>query len=287
SGLWGATGGTAGQVPVEVTQEEGVLWLSFLIQTGVGEGLAALRMQGDDIRMPLGARSGEFDLTLSRTPGVASAAALEAAELAAVAGIEAEHAAWQAGDFLLKDGEQTVGAVLLRGDAAPMVSVHDITWLTPKPVVATRADDGGDLLLVFPVEPTLEDEEALIRVNVLTRAVVVPSQAVPSPVDRRLRLIPGTQSDAERRAAVSGAISAADAAEEAWIKDAGVDLARHARRSGGCAEWSELPEEWRLMLAGYEVEIAARDGDCVLEVSPEWSQHRRRFSGVIRAEVED
>ncbi len=282
-GLWGPTWGTAGQVPLEAVEEDGVLWLTFPIQTGVGEGIAALRVQGDDVRMPLGARSGEFDLALTREPGVITAEAMEAAEASALAGIQAEQAAWQQGDFLLMDGADAVGEVVLRGDAPPMVSVHDITWLTPDPVVASRADDGGDLLRVFPVEPTLEDEEALIRINVRTRAVVVPSQAVPSPVDRRLQLVAGALSDAERQAAVAAAITSADAAEIAWLEEAGADLARRARRSGGCAEWSELPGEWRLMLAGYEVSITTLDGDCALEVSPDWSQHRRRFSGVIRA----
>ncbi|MDG1481481.1 MAG: hypothetical protein P8R54_17935 [Myxococcota bacterium] len=283
-GLWGATWGTAGQVPVDAMEEDGVLWLSFPIQTGVGEGIAALRVQGDDVRVPLGARSGEFDLALTRAPGVNPAALLEAAAQTAQAGIAAERAAWQQGDFLLMDGADAVGEVSLRGDAPPMISVHDITWLTPDPVVASRADDGGDLLLVFPVEPTLEDEEALIRVNVLTRAVVVPSQAVPSPMDRRLQLVAGSLSDAERAEAVAAAISLADAAEVEWLEEAGADLARRARRSGGCAEWAELPEEWRLMLAGYEVEITTLDGDCALEVSPDWRQHRRRYSGVIGAD---
>lgn len=282
-GLWGATWGTAGHVPVEATEEDGVLWLSFPIQTGVGEGVAALRVQGEDVRVPLGARSGEFDLVLTRTPGVSPAAPLQAAERSAQAGITVEQAAWEQGDFLLMDGTEAVGEVSLRGDAPPMISVHDITWLTPEPVVAARADDGGDLLLVFPVEPTLEDEEALIRINVLTRAVVVPSQAVPSPMDRRLKLEAGVLSDAERAEAVAAAIASADAAEEAWLEEAGADLARRARRSGGCAEWSELPEEWRLMLAGYEVEITTLDGECALEVSPDWRQHRRRYSGVIGA----
>ncbi len=283
-GLWGATFGTAGRVPAEITEEEGVLWLSFPIETGVGEGQAALRIQGGDVRMPLGARSGEFDLVLKRRPGLADSAALEVAGASAAAGIQAERGAWERGDFLLVDGEAVVGQVILRGDAPPMVSVHDITWLTPEPVVAARADDGGDLLLVFPVEPTLEDEEALLRINVLTRAVVVPSAAVPAPIDRRLRLEPGTISDEARMAAVSAAIQAADTAEEAWLEEVGADLAIRARRAGGCASWSDLPEEWRLPLAGYEVEIDAADGDCALHVEPSWRQHRRRFSGVISAE---
>ena len=283
--LWGPTWGTAGAVQAEVSEEEGVLWLSFPIQTGVGEGIAALRIQGDDVRMPLGARSGEFDLVLTKTRGLAERSELQQAEEASSAGIAREQAAWQAGLFLLLDGEERVGEVVLRGESPPMVSVHDLTWLTPEPVVAARADDGGDLLLEFPVEPTLEDEEALLRINVLTRQVVVPSQAIPAPVDRRLMLVPGSLSDAERERAVAEAVAAADAAERAWLYEAVPGLAQKARRSGGCASWEDMPVEWRLMLAGYDVEITEDEGDCGLDISPEWSQHRRRFSGVIDAET--
>ena len=284
--LWGPTWGTAGAVRAEASEESGVIWVSFPIQTGVGEGVAALRIQGDDVRMPLGARSGEFDLVLTKTSGRAKQDDLLQAEEVSVAGIAHEQAAWQAGLFLLMDGEERVGEVVLRGESPPMVSVHDLTWLTPEPVVAARADDGGDLLLVFPVEPTLEDEEALLRINVLTRQVVVPSQAIPAPVDRRLMLAPGSLSDAEREQAVADAVAAADAAERAWLYEAVPGLARKARRSGGCASWEEMPAEWRLMLAGYEVEITESDGECALDIAPDWSQHRRRFSGVITAESE-
>lgn len=283
-GLWGATWGTAGQVRAEVTEQAGVLWVTFPIQTGVGEGDAALRIQGGDVRMPLGARSGEFDLVLTKNSGRADAQDLDRAEAASAAGIQQEQAAWEAGLFLLMDGEERVGEVILRGEAPPMVSVHDLTWLTPEPVVAARADSGGDLLLVFPVEPTLEDEEALLRINVLTRQVVVPSQAVPSSMDRRLMLAPGALSESERIQSVAAAVAAADAAERTWLFEAVPGLARKARRSGGCASWDEMPEQWRLMLAGYEVEIAEVEGDCEIDITPEWSQHRRRFRGVIRGD---
>jgi len=236
--------------------------------------------------MPLGARSGEFDLVLTKTVGHAEPRALQQAEQTSMIGIAQEQATWEAGLFLLKDGAERVGEVVLRGEAPPMVSVHDLTWLTPEPVVAARADDGGDLLLVFPVEPTLEDEEALLRINVLTRQVVVPSQAVPSPVDRRLMLEPGELSEVERAQAIAAAVAAADAAERAWLYEAVPGLAKKVRRSGGCARWEDLPAEWRLMLAGYEVEISEVDDECAIDIAPEWSQHRRRFSGVIRAESE-
>ena len=285
-GLWGQTWGTAGQVTAQAVVEDDVTWLSFPIQTGVGEGTAALRIQGGDVRMPLGARSGEFDLVLQQHNGTADTDLLKQAEAVAMDGISAEAAAWTAGDFLLEDAGEIVGSVVLRGEQPPVVSVHDLTWLTPKPVVATRADDGGDLLLLFPVEPTLEDEEALLRINVLTRQVVVPSQAVPDPVDRKLLLVPGVISEDERQAAVVAASAEADSAERAWLAETVPGLARLTRRPGGCAEWGEIPEEWRMMLMGYEVEIVELEGVCAIDIAPEWSQHSRRFTGVIRADSE-
>ena len=285
-GLWGPTFGTDGMVSAQVSQEteDGPLWLSFPLQTGVGEGVAALRIQGADIQLPLGARSGEFDLVLEHQEAQLPAEEIAAQSDAAAQRLVAEQALWRAGDFLLMDGESVVGTVRLRGEEPPMVSVHDITWLTPQPVIASRADDGGDLLLAFPVEPTLEDEEALIRINVVSREVVVPSQATPAPIDRRLRLEPGVLSEEERAAAVLAAAAAADDAERAWLEEAVPGLARLARRSGGCAEWGDMPEEWRLMLAGYEVEIQEATGGCSIEIVPEWSQHRRRFRGIITSE---
>ena len=274
-----------------------MLWVEFPVQTGLGEGTMALRLQGEEIRLPLGARSGEFDLTLQRDPEPPGDDEIAAAAAQAAAAVERERAAWAAGAFLLKDRRETVGEVRFHGaEGAAMVSVHDTTWLTPEPATARRLDDGGDVLLSFPVEPSLEGEDGLLRVNLLTRSVVVPSGPVPDKaVDRRLGLVPGRLTAEARQAAVEAAVAATDAAERELLEEQAGALAEvAAERGGGCTSLAELGEPWTNLLAGYEVEIVTAEGGggagCAVRLAPVVSQHRRRFEGVMpepAVEVED
>ncbi len=278
-GVWGPDWGTDGLVAAAGAIDGDVQWLVFPIQTGVGEAEAALRMQGEDVRLPLGARPGEFAIPLHATPLTDEALAAHADRAAAQRELIAE--SWRKGRFLLMDGEEVVGEIALRGEEPPMVSVHDITWLTPEPVVAARLDDGGDLLLEFPVEPALEDESGLLRVNVLSRQVSVPVGAVPSAMDRLLRLEPGALTEAERQRAVQAAIEQSDAMEAAWLREQLAILARQSRTAEGCRPIEEAGEAWAMVLAGYIARVVPEGEGCAVEVTPEIVQHRRRFSGRI------
>ena len=289
-GLWGPTWTTGPLVEARLTTEQDavgaeVLWLEFPVETGLGQTTLALRLQGQEVRLPLGARPGEFELTLRSTPGALDAAAQQHAQEEAQQRIARAREAWARGEFLLRDGEATVGEVRLLGaESPPMVSVHDLQWLTPEPVAARRLDEGGDLLLQFPVEPSLQGEDGLLRINLLTRAVVVPSGPTPvAGVDRRLGLVPGRLTAAERQQAVQQAAEAADAREEELLRAQARVLVEEAARGGaGCRSVADLGEPWTELLAGYIVSIEPQTaGGCVLWLEPEVVQHRRRFSGTL------
>ena len=67
-GLWGPGFQTDGRSLASITNEEdGSTWLHFSVQTGLGEAVAAMRVQGDAAVIPLGMRPGEFELNLVRT----------------------------------------------------------------------------------------------------------------------------------------------------------------------------------------------------------------------------
>ena len=53
---------TNGLVVAAAEQKNEMLWLYFPLQTGQGEGEAALRFQGNEAMLPLGARRGEFEI---------------------------------------------------------------------------------------------------------------------------------------------------------------------------------------------------------------------------------
>ena len=287
-GLWGPTWGTPGVVTAEVEEGEGGLfWLTFPLLTGLGEGMASMRLQGSEVVLPLGGRAGEFDAVLvARPPDAGGHPATRRAELDAglAERLDAEQAAWALGTFQLRDGEQLVGEIQLRGEEPPWVRVYDAFWLTPEPVVAQMASDGGDLLLSFPVEPQLEGELGLLRVNVASRAVVVPQDLRPHPGDRRLELVPGVVQAPERDQAIDAARGGADAAEEALLRERVPLLAAAAGRAdGGCRGLDELDPAWSLLLRGYEVQILAEDSGCTVVIEPEAAQHHRRFRGRIPA----
>ncbi len=189
------------------------------------------------------------------------------------------------GTFRLEDDGALVGEVQLRGDEPPWVRVYDQTWWTAAPTLADLGSDGGDLLLAFDVEPQLEEERALLRINVARRSVVVPQDTHPTPDDRHLDLVPGTTTPDEREARMAEARRAAAAAESAWVVETIPALAAAAARpDGDCATLDALDPVWGLLLRGYAVEISPEAGRCVVGIEPEIAQHNRRWQGRLGPE---
>lgn len=280
-GLWGPGWGTDGVVPAEVRLEDGDPWLYFSLETGLGEGSAALRLRGETATLPLGARPGEFDVALGRG-AVPKEAALARAEAEGAAAVATERQVWADGHFRLMDGGIVVGDLRFEGERA-QISVYDATWITPIPADVPVTPDGADLVLAFPVEPALEGETAQVRVNAPTRAVVVPASAEPTELDRHLVLAPGEVPDAERAASMAAATAAADALERRRVVPLAVELAAAARTADGrCKRFAELGPDWELLLPGYEVHTgASAGGDCEVEIAPIVPQHGRRFRGRV------
>jgi len=285
--LYGATLATAGEVPAEAVEEEpGLVWLHFPIQTALGEGQAAMRLQGNEAMLPLGARRGELEVRLERGAGPVAAAELDQARQASTASLAQAATAWEQGTFrLLDDQGGLVGEVVLREQAAPLVAVYDATWWTGGLVEADREDQGPDIVLTFPVEPALQGETGQLRVNVPAAVAVVPTDRLPTELDRSLRLVSGVVTPQERDAAMDRARQAADQAEAQAMVGLGRQLARRAHSpDGSCRSWTEVAPDLAPVLAGYDVDIVAEGPDCVVEVEPTTLQHRRRFRARIGPE---
>ncbi len=294
--LVGPTWMTPGLVTARIESGElggaPVSWLHFPLRTAVGEAEAVLRVQGASALLPLGARPGEHEVALRIGPAGALPpvdAGPTEARLADLA------AAWGLGRFrLLAPGagpdatEGLVGEVLLQGELPPLVAVYDGLWLSPGPVPvpALREDQGGDMVLGFPVEPALQGEQGLLRVNVPTQTVTVPLGPTPDPQERQLILAPGEVSDEERAIARARARRAADLAEQAWLEEVGPRLAAalQAPEGGGCRPLDSLGPDWGLVTAGYELTttVAPEGAGCVLWIEPVVEQHRRRLRAELR-----
>jgi hypothetical protein len=282
-GLWGPHWGTPGVVTAEVEiLENGAYWLFFSLETGVGIGRAALHLQGNEARLPLGGRSGEFDIKLSASPGELLAAEEEQARLRTQAAIEEEQLFWNEGSFQIVEEEQVVGDVRFAGSDPTLISVYDTWWLTPEPVQALRQDDGTDMVLAFPVEPSILGETASLRINIPTRSAVVPSDVVPVEGDRRLSLVPGSVSDDERDAVMEKAIADNRELEKRGLVELLTPLASSAiQDSGECRSLDSLSVEMKSMLSGYRLEMEVVENHCQIHLEPEQSQHGRRFIGTI------
>jgi len=280
-GLWGPRFGTRGHTLANLTEEEGgSFWLHFRVETGLGEAIAAMRIQGDGAVLPLGARPGETEIHLSavQATSVDSTSLSEATDAA----VTAEQQRWADGAFLIQSDEETVGEILFRGDNAPVVTVADAWWKTPRPVEAALASDGAELVLSFDVEPSFQGEGAQLRVNVPMRSAVAPLGDVPVPEERRFSLLPGRLNDEERHTMNQKAILAADAMEKQYVEDMARRLGASAvRPEGTCASWGALESEWGIMFPGYAIELRFVDGGCVVGVEPSVLQHGRRFRGEV------
>lgn len=282
--LVGPRWATPGEVPAQVEAgPDGVRFLAVPLRVGPGEGEAVLRVQGNALRVPLGGRAGEHDLAARLVAAAPDDAALGAAAAAVAGRLDAEAAGWAAGDLLLHDGEALVGGVLLRGPEAPPGLWLELPAARTDGVVgASRADEDGDLLLAFPVEPAFSGEEGLLRLNVATGEAVLPAGPHPDPGDLRLRWSFGAADDAGRAQAGAAAAAAAFAREQAFFAET-VRPALGSLRgpAGECRSPAAVEPAWELLLAGYTVR-AEVDGDgCALVVEPVRPQHARRWRGRV------
>ena len=280
-GLWGPGFGTEGDVIASVAEDEaGALWLNFTVQTGLGEAVAAMRVEGNLATVPLGQRPGEFELNLFQTElgeaDFVQAAKQNAEQLAQ----EVEY--WKTGRFLLVSDDGVAGEIRFRGDKGPIVSVHDAWWLTPSPVEASTQSSAAEILVGFEAEPSLQGEDALIRINVPSRTVVVPLGPVPLAEERKFRLEPGELSDADRRNAVQKSIMESELLERNFIEELAPRLSAAATtEEGACLQLPQLAEEWSMMLQGYDVELSPSPKGCSVGIESSRTQHGRRFRGVI------
>jgi len=292
-GLWGPSFATSGTVPALVVPPEPdagpeeAMWLDFPLQTPLGEAWARLRVAQPLSTLPLGVRDGEHFVLLDTAPGTLSVGTVETARARSEEGVAAASASWTAGRFLLQEptasgSVATVGEVHFQGDGPAHIAVFDDSWLTEGMVVARPRPDGPELVVDFPVEPSLQGEEARVRFNPLLSRAVVPLDAVPSSADRILDLVPGSLGDDRRGELIAAAREAADTAEHAWLHETLAPLLRGVEPTArGCGTVSDLSPASPLLFRGYVIELVEEEGVCVAQVEPEIVQHRRRFRGVV------
>lgn len=258
---------TEKSVLAEVEKSKDWLWLYFPLVTGQGDGTAALRFQGGEAMLPLGARRGEFEVYFSATPSdpINFVDQQESVRLQ----VQKEKEYWEKGEFLISSQDSVVG-FLNQGQ----IMLFDEHWLTPVPVYPQRKMDGADLVLTFPVEPSFHGETAQLRINVPLRKISVPISVQVDPMDRQLRLIPGKLSPEELSDTVYQAKKKADSLEIEFV----LDQLRNIFSKRSCDEMaksnlSELPV-WK----GYRLEWSlTEDNNCSLEVEGTPIQHRRRL----------
>ncbi len=284
---------TQGWVEAQVEPEpEGITWLRFPARTPLGEAWVSMRLQGRQAMLPMGAREGEHELTMSFLPAPQDEANLDEARLdeaerLALQQLEERAAAWAAGAFLLQEADGTVvGELRLRPDEPAFLAVFDRLWWTEGVVLSDRLDQGPEIILTFPVEPSLRGEDGQIRLNVPLMAAVVPADARPTDFDRHLRLVPGAMDEEARQQARQRARDAADQAEREALIALGKRLAvRSPDEDGRCRSWKEIDPQLEDLLVGYQVQIEPDElGRCRTRFEPVTPQHRRRLSMVVGAQ---
>lgn len=306
-GTWGT-----GTEPVPGTVEEAGAagtWLHFPLQTALGDATAALLLEPGfaGAVLPLGARPGELELTLTLQEGAPDAETLgEAAERAAE-GIAEQRAAWRRGAFrIVSPGDRLVGLLRFPQEGPVQVELLSPSMITDGPVPALRRDEGPDIVLTFPVEPSHRGEPGELRVNVPTGRVVLPAADTPTPLDRWMKLEPGLPSPEERNARRKSAWEVTVDQEKALVERVGRNAATEATHllrqdpDRGCPDPSALGAPLQEVLSDYDVEIHEADpggdtpgasGRCVIHLRPREVQHTRRIEaridpgGILELEV--
>jgi len=264
---------TDGEVQAQVDQQEELLWLFFPLRTGQGGGEAALRFQGEEAMIPLGARRGEFEVYFSAKKDALSPD-LSDWKNRSMNAVNQERAYWEKGEFLLQVEDNLLGVW-----KENMLTVFDRHWLTPSAVPVEPKMEGADLILTFPVEPSFHNEQGSLRINVPLRKVSVPISDQMDPLDRQMSLIPGSiaQEDIERR--MQKAISDADKQEEMFV----LDLIQNTFSSGSCEKLVTLDLNSLPVWKGYKLEWQYLSGDnCALSIEPTPIQHRRRLQRIFK-----
>ena len=279
-GLWGPRFATDGLVPAQAEVEGNGLWLYFPLRTPSAEGTAALRLEGDTLALPLGARAGEFEQRLPLRAGDLDPAAIQAADAAGQEAVDDRAAAFARGDYQLRDAKGAmVGALHLGGDST-VTFVHPRFITTDgQPQRAAVSVDGADLLLRFAVEPSLQGERGLLRVNLAAGLAVLPVGPAPDPQDILFSLVEGA---ADPVALAETAATVAERAlvdETLWLSERLPRLAMALRRAdGSCATIDEIDPAWKMSFSGYTVTPEVVPGGCAVGVQPVVAQHGRRLA---------
>jgi hypothetical protein len=266
------------------------------VETGLGEGTVSVRLEETRVFVPLGARPGEFDIGLTRTPGTMHRDLLDTLVHDSAVNLEEEREAWNYGEFLLVDTTQApisseptstsqgrvVGQLRVREGLPLLLDVFDEFWLTPEPVDAPHHQEGSEWILTFEVEPSFRGSIGELRIHAPTRSIVIPSGPDPDPLDRRLALVPGTLDRVTRDKAVAEARRQADALETMHVVALASQLSTElVRADGSCAAFEETSETWALMFEGYTLTIVPENGQCLVTVEPTTLQHSRRFRDIV------
>lgn len=279
--LWADGYATQGKAMADVVADkDGSTWLHFAVETGLGEAVAALRIEENSGVLPLGVRPGEHEVRLSKVP--VDSISLQTVKEQSGLALKAARRAWQDGYFLLKKGDSTVGELRFRGDRPPLVGVFDPWWLTPRPVEASLSADGAELLVGFDVQPSLQGEGGLLRISVPLGRAVAPIGDVPVSEERTFELVPGSLSETDRTRLVEASIKAADAMEAELVQQQAYRLAEQALGpDGACLAWDEMVPRWGIMFMGYDVEIRQIETGCEVVIEPTHVQHGRRYRGRV------
>jgi hypothetical protein len=260
--LDGGTWGTLGEVRCRAHAEQG--WMVFPVATALGEAEAVARWEERALVLPLGVREGEFEVVLERRPGEAQPRGVDP-EL-----LEAERAAWELGLFRLEGaftGELSLARWTLEL-AGPQI------W-TDEPELVDVLEQGMDLVIDLPAEPTIDGTPTRLRVNRVLRRGVLPVGEQVGEEDLLFTLHPGPWSsrDADRLSARSASLEA----ERARLERLAVEL--RPGLGGPCPE--RVPPGLSQALWGYTVRFEGEA--CALVLEPNPVQHGRRLGVRIEA----
>ena len=271
-----------GCVEGSVEAKNGVRYVSFLAEAGVGEVAYTARIQNDVIKLPDLGPEGFVEAVLEERS--LDSMALQAHQNVVQSRIAKHRTEWEEGAFSLQTTNGDIKGALVFDSDGVRIFVFDTHWLTPEVQYATLESDGLDWMAEFETEPQFFDSTTYIRIHFLENTVTIPHGPKRTAYDIEYKMVPRPPSFTELEELQNQQIQTSIQEEKEALIDAVNALYPIVNAEKTCTEWS--PEKTHSPIwIGYTVMPSWKNGQCEFLIEPETVQYRRTFIGTLTPEL--
>lgn len=271
-----------GCVNASVETKDGVTYVSFPAEAGVGEVTYTARVQNEVVKLPDIGSEGFVEGVLENQP--ISLQTLQERQQAVQTRILQHRQEWEAGAFSLQTSTGEIKGALVFDAEGVRIFVFDTHWLTPEVQYATLESDGLDWMAEFETEPQFFDSSTYIRIHFLEQTVSIPYGPKRTEYDIEYKMVPDPPSFEQLEQLQNQQILQSIVEEKESLIEAVNKIYAMVGNKNECVKWS--PEYTKSPVwIGYSVTPSWKEDRCELYIEPETVQYRRTFVGTLIPEL--